>query len=427
MLPEDSHKKAKKVRKVKVKTISKIEEELKASLFHIQCICQLCRRYDESKETGEEKKASPLAPIPPTKSKVLMEKPAAKIEKKADKSKVSPLKTSPVKPMKSIKSNNIYSVLKLDDPGNGQQGSSVTTRNHGSRKRGGAKPKAITQYGDIFESAIKVAESHGIKVIPDKPNAAQGDCLFDSIRDNVNHRPDNFPDKLNDSVESYRELWVTELEERYKSTEAYPGFHGRNMTDEEKGEWAAAWTQQKNPREYNVDLYNVSDLTPEGLGHCINKHILVFSTDPVDPVKVFWANRFDKDVVPTTDVPVVIAYDHRGPGHYESLLPKGKLDVRKCTTLVKSIQDGIYDKHNPNDYLRKAQLAKKAEAKKHQRSDEMPEAKRARLEKMKVNNAESRSEETPEAKKARLEKKKVNTAESRSEETAEAKRQGWKR
>ena len=179
------------------------------------------------------------------------------------------------------------------------------------------------------------------------PNPAQGDCLFDSIRDNVNHRPENFPYKLTDRVDHYRELWVTELEEQYRSTVVYPGFNGGNMTDEEKGEWAAAWEQQKNPREYNVDLYNVSDLTPEGLGHCIKTNILVFSTDPVDPVKVFWANRFGQNVVPTTDVPVVIAYDHRGSGHYESLLPKGKLDVRKCTTLVKSIQDGIYDKHNP--------------------------------------------------------------------------------
>ena len=148
MLPEDSHKKAKKIRKMKVKTISKGEEELKTSLFHYQCICQLCRRYDASKKTVQEKKPSPLAPIPPTKA--LEEKPTAKFEKKAIKSKVSTPKRIPAKPMTSIKSNNIYSVLKLDDPGNGQQGSPVTTRNPRSRKRGGAKPKAITQSGDIF-------------------------------------------------------------------------------------------------------------------------------------------------------------------------------------------------------------------------------------------------------------------------------------
>ena len=163
----------------------------------------------------------------------------------------------------------------------------------------------------IFDAVVKVAENHGFKVKPDKPNAAEGDCLFDSIVDNVNHRPDDFPEKLLDGVDSYRELWVTELEEQYKTTAAFPGYHGKEMTDEELGEWTAAWTQQKNPREYNVNNYNVSDLTPQGLGHCINRNILVFSTDPNEPVQIFRANFFDNDIVPTTEVPVVIAYDHR--------------------------------------------------------------------------------------------------------------------
>ena len=230
----------------------------------------------------------------------------------------------------------------------------------------------------LFDCAIKVAKDHRITVIADDPNDAQGDCLFESILDNIKHRPDDFPEKLDDRVDCYRELWVTELEERYKSTEVFPGFH-RNMTEVELGEWTAAWTQQKNPCEYNVDKFNVSDLTPEGLGHCINRNILVFSTDPNDPVKVFRADRFDKDIVPKSDIPVVIAYDHRGPGHYESLLPKDELDVQKCTMLVKSIEDATYDKHNPDNYLRKAQLANR-----EQQPGESPASKRARLEKDKT-------------------------------------------
>ena len=109
---------------------------------------------------------------------------------------------------------------------------------------------------DIFESAINVAQSHGIKVIPDELNAAQGDCLFESILDNINHRPEDFLVKLNDGIDTYREVWVTELEERYKETAVYPGFNGKDMTDEELGLWTAAWTQQKNPREYNVDKFS---------------------------------------------------------------------------------------------------------------------------------------------------------------------------
>ena len=43
----------------------------------------------------------------------------------------------------------------------------------------------------IFDAVVKVAENHGIKVKPDKLNPAAGDCLFDSIVDNINHRPDD--------------------------------------------------------------------------------------------------------------------------------------------------------------------------------------------------------------------------------------------
>ena len=60
---------------------------------------------------------------------------------------------------------------------------------------------------------LRLQKNHKINLKPDVPNAAQGDCLFDSIIDNVNHRPDSFPEKLDAGVDTYRELWVTELEE----------------------------------------------------------------------------------------------------------------------------------------------------------------------------------------------------------------------
>ena len=130
------------------------------------------------------------------------------------------------------------------------------------------------------------------------------------------------------------------------------------MTNEQLGEWTAAWAQQMNSREYNVDLFSVSDLTPAGLGHCINKNILVFSNDPNEEVKVFAANHFDDNVVPETEAPVIVAYDFIYP-HYESLLPKGDLDVRKCIALVKSIQNKTYNKENLKDYWEKDKKARK--------------------------------------------------------------------
>ena len=171
--------------------------------------------------------------------------------------------------------------------------------------------------------------------------------------------------------------------------------------------WVAAWAQQMNSREYNVDQFNVSDLTPAGLGHCINKNILVFSNDNLEPVKVYSANIFDANRQIESDIPVIVAYDSQNL-HYESLLPKGKMDIAKCIELVKAIQNGTYNRDNPGEFWEKAKKAKKKEADRRRqanyRSNETPEAKKARVEKDKANKADQRSNETPEAKKARKSK-----------------------
>ena len=225
--------------------------------------------------------------------------------------------------------------------------------------KGGGKNSAPS---GIFIEAIEIAKSHGIKLIGDTPNAALGNCLFDSVIDNINHRPNCFSEKLEDGVDHYRVLWVSELEEQYKLTPSYPGYENNPISDMEKCEWVAAWAQQMNSREYNVDPFNVSDLTPAGLGHCINRNILVFSNDNAEPVKLFSANCFDVNRQIESDVPVIIAYDSHSL-HYESLLPKGKIDIAKCTELVKSILNLSYNKINPVEFWEKAQKAKKAEAK----------------------------------------------------------------
>ena len=224
--------------------------------------------------------------------------------------------------------------------------------------KGGGKTGQMSQ---IFLDTIQVAKNHGINLKPDTPNKAQGNCLFESIVDNVNNRSASFPHKLDEDVDIHRLLWVTELEKKYKETPHYPGYNGNIITEAQKYEWEAAWNEQKQPFQYNVDAFNVSDLTPAGLGHCINKNILVFSNDPYYPVKVYFANHFDKDRAIDTETPVILAHDSENP-HYESLLPKGKTDIPKCIELVKSIQNNTYDKSNAMDYWKKAQNAKKREA-----------------------------------------------------------------
>ena len=267
----------------------------------------------------------------------------------------------------------------LDDPGNSPEVLSHRKCGPSPKRqilRGGAKTKAI-EMKPIFEMAVKVAEKHGIKVTPDHPNPAVGDCLFESIIDNINHRPDDFSEKFQDGVDNYRELFVTELEERYKDKPVFPGYNGTAMTDEELGQWTAAWTQQKNPCEFNVDQFNVSDLTPLGLGHCIRRNILVLSNVPNEEVRVFDARLFDANLELTTEVPVVIAYDSIGSGHYESILPKTKTDVKKCTMLTNAILNKSYDRVHPADYLDKAKKARRAETEKQRRSKEEPAAKKA--------------------------------------------------
>ena len=178
-------------------------------------------------------------------------------------------------------------------------------------QRGGANRKKV-KMSAIFEETISVAKKHGIALIADTPNAARGDCLFECVIDNINNRPESFAEKLEDGVDTYREVFVSEMEERFKSTEVYPGYGGKPISDETLGKWTAAWAQQMNPCEFNVQTFNVSDLVPLGLGHCIQRHILVFTNNPNEEVKVFSAGFFDETRVPKTDVPVVIAYDING-------------------------------------------------------------------------------------------------------------------
>ena len=72
----------------------------------------------------------------------------------------------------------------------------------------------------------------------------------------------------------------------------------------------------------------------------MKKILLIFNTNtefPRDPVVV--VNPADFGVQPTSDVPVVLAYDLT---HYESLHPVSNKDDIKCASLVKEVIDGTY-------------------------------------------------------------------------------------
>jgi hypothetical protein len=204
--------------------------------------------------------------------------------------------------------------------------------------RGGASDEQ-----DIFQMGIENARRHGIIVLADKPNKAEGDCLFESVIDNINHRA-CFSDKLNEPVQHYREKWVSEMQQEFQKTDHFPG-------KEDIVRWNSAWDRQKKSNEYNVNDYNISDIVPAGLGHCVKKNILVFNVDKTSawPVQIFAANHFHINIQPISDKPVLLVYNG---GHYESLLPKSDGDAENCRILVKALQNQTYEKLNPKGYLK---------------------------------------------------------------------------
>ena len=119
-------------------------------------------------------------------------------------------------------------------------------------------------------------------------------------------------------------------------TDHYPGLEHREG-------WDAAWEKQKRPGEYNVNEYNVSDLVPSALGHCIRKNILVFNVadNATEPVHVFPSNYFHEEIQATTEIPVIIVYDGN---HYESLLPVHDHEIVKCVQLTNQLLNKSYDK-----------------------------------------------------------------------------------
>ena len=432
----------------------KAEDEIKDSLFYFVCVCSLCQAAKRPEEV-EPKMAQCFAQycknveenFPPMvkNTKVLKAGMMEEVdsiqssEKKKTKDKTKGIKQGPIgnpKKSSSVLSFNRFSVLTLDvsgdepdkmdeemsSPGNincnnvcndsiqnepvkksikviKSSTNSISENNDVlAPVRGGAKNEK-----NVFVKTIDIAKKHGISLNADLPNPGKGDCLFDSVVDNVNHR-DCFQENLEDSVDCYRVLWVTELEEKYKCKEVFPGFDGQIISDDCLSEWTAAWMQQKNPGEYNVDQFNVSDLTPLGLGHCINKNILVFSTDPNEPVKVFPANYFDKNINPENEIPVVIAYDSQNL-HYESLLPQSEDDNLKCIRLVNSVLNVTYDKSKPKAYLKKSDAEKKtakaeADRKRQENKSHLEKAENAKR------KMEIRANELPSAKKARLDQDK---------------------
>ena len=78
--------------------------------------------------------------------------------------------------------------------------------------RGGAKGKS-DKLPLMISQAIESAQKHGIKLIPGKLNAADGNCAFESVLHNINER-ECFQEKLPLSHQTYRVKWITDFENK---------------------------------------------------------------------------------------------------------------------------------------------------------------------------------------------------------------------
>ena len=125
-------------------------DEIRNSLFHYQCRCRQCQDFDSAKLSKKRTPYSSYAEVLSASVKIEVHN--------TDKDLKNAMKSEFIKDDRVLK--------------------------------GGGKKGELSQ---IFIDTIQVAKDHGINLKPDTPNAASGNCLFESTVDNVNHRPECFP------------------------------------------------------------------------------------------------------------------------------------------------------------------------------------------------------------------------------------------
>ena len=114
----------------------------------------------------------------------------------------------------------------------------------------------------IVIKAIQNANFHGINLYPGTKNPAKGDCVFESVLDNLNQR-DCFSENLSGDASYWRKKWMREIE-----IIAYDEWNqGRTIE-----QWKSEFDALKQPGLYEVSL---GDLVPPGIAHCVKKNLLI--------------------------------------------------------------------------------------------------------------------------------------------------------
>ena len=106
----------------------------------------------------------------------------------------------------------------------------------------------------MIERAIINAQYHGINLCPSKKIPGDGDCVFNSILDNINSRS-CFVEHYKNDAKYWIPIWMTELENI-----AFDTWNG-SMS---RAEWKFAFMKLKQPGTYRVPL---GDLMIPGVAH----------------------------------------------------------------------------------------------------------------------------------------------------------------
>ena len=179
-----------------------------------------------------------------------------------------------------------------------------------------------------------MGRKHGINFEAGNPNNAAGNCLYESLQDNINTRS-CFTENLDNEPEFYRYVWNIEGEKKAKLN------YQAHYTEEE---WEQGWKLLQNTDTYEFDYFG--DLAIAAAAHCLRKDILVINTPwqmrdsfATSPVYVICSDSFDPSNVKNNDIPPVLFYNGF---HYESGIPVTDDDVQKTVELVAKYKNGEY-------------------------------------------------------------------------------------
>ena len=212
---------------------------------------------------------------------------------------------------------------------------SFVGENWAPRLRGGAD--ADNQGNQVqpgmVDIAIKNAARHGIRLHHGVPNLGNGNCIFESVIDNINTRQ-CFAESLNGDPDTFRRVWLDETEELVFR---FTGGLGKSEESFRKN-----WNILKCSRGYEYDL---GDFVLPAVAHCTRKDILIFNTNVagnMDPLYVVQASTLGGSPA-NTDIPILLAYNSV---HYEGLVPNSEEDIIKTIKLKNDYTNGRYNVSN---------------------------------------------------------------------------------